>query len=257
MTLPEDVFIDPDDALLIGLIRVTLGVPNKPYTPTYTPIDDDTTTTTEPETTTEDETTTENETEDETTTEPTIDDTTEDDTTESETDESSTEPTIAQTTGEGTTTESVTEPALDEPTTIESTAGTTEQTTAARTVVIPENLELYDEMPNGAVPLSNGWFAVELNDMGWWEIFDMSGVPLGVIFVPDGVDISDIDISFIEQNLIPFGNVTATTAVEVTELAKTPRDNPPTGDSDCFHVILGLFMLTLVGIVVVKKKAVR
>ena len=200
-------------------------------------------------------------------TEPTIDTT--EDPTESDTEDETEDDITITTTEEETTTESSTELSINETTTNEfTTESLTEQITDAtipedntttqvrpeipsEPAVLPEDMELFEEMPDNAIALANGWFGADLGD-GWWEIFNENGVPLGVFYLPDGESIADLDIAFIKLNLIPLANVTAEIPATVTE---PPRDNPQTGDS--IYSILVLLMLTLVGVVIVKKKVVR
>ena len=197
---------------------------------------------------------------DETTTEPTVEDTT-DDTTEDDTG-TTTESTIDETTTErqtgttetsteptiGDTTESTTETATTSPTEPQTTTGANQIT-----VVLPDGIVLILEVEDMewletyAIPLSNGWFAVDLDEDSWWEIFSEHGVPLGVVFLPDVIDIAELDIEFIILNLIPISNV-----ITAEKPVENPRDNPPTGDS--IYAIFGLLMLTVIGAVIFKKK---
>ena len=231
-------------------------------------------TTTEPETTTAEETTTEEETttgeepasepedededdgeDGENPTEPTIEGTTEEDTTETETETGTVTTNPTEPTADTTTTESQTEPTTEETTTRSATEQPSGNTQSG---AVPQEVfdSLYEDdmeiewLEENATPLSNGWFAVDLGD-DWWEIFNESGVPLGVFYLDDGEDIEGVDIAFIEINLLPLGNVTAEIPATVTE---PPRENPQTGDS--IYAILGLLMLILVGVVIVKRKII-
>jgi len=90
------------------------------------------------------------------------------------------------------------EPKPDEPTTA---------TTVTTKPVIPYDLVLFEfenfeELLENTTPLDNGWFALKL-DGDWWEIFDENGVPFGVVHLPDGGDINEYDLEFIEENIIP------------------------------------------------------
>lgn len=235
-----------------------------------------TTTTTEEVTTTTEEPTT--------TTEPSVDETPSDENaTEEETEEDTIEETIEEPTEPENTTEPQTQQTIDEPTTTEEITTTelptnpaisetspqmpimqrtepTEPTTTADSVILPEGIELaeyedFEELLNSAIPLANGWLAVDLGG-DIWQIFDENFIPLGVFMMSDGEEIEDIDIEFIEMNLIPLAGVmtyeeAATAAIETIESGETApepvRDNPQTGDN--IYVLLALLILAGVGMV--------
>gem|GEM_PF-6356394 len=132
-------------------------------------------------------------------------------------------------------------------------------------VVLPGNIELLDEdevdlewLENNAIPLNNGWFAVDLTE-NWWEIFDECAVALGLLKLTDDEDITDLEIEFIETNLIPLENVMKLDAIgieiEDENIAELPKGNPQTGDP--LYIAFGLLMLAAAGAAIAKKKAFR
>jgi hypothetical protein len=174
----------------------------------------------------------------ETTTEPTIKETTPE-----ETPESTIEEIISE---EPVTVESSTEPLIDESTTVVMAAEpVTEPVIETTAAALPENIEVYDEMPDGVIPLGNGWSAKYVGD-GWWEIFDENGTPLGFIWLAD------------DESIEGWNNFTRMIAVEDwirPENPKVPRPNPQTGDN--LWVMFGLLLLTVTGVAIFKKRFVK
>ena len=80
-------------------------------------------------------------------------------------------------------------------------------------LVLPEEIELYDDedwenILDDAVPLSNGWFAVDLGySYNLWQIFDENGVTMGIFRLLADMDIENIDIDFLISNMITFSKV--------------------------------------------------
>ena len=138
-----------------------------------------------------------------------------------------------------------TEPAVSEPNN-QPSVPTEPANTATRTLTLPENVILLDEMPQDAVKLDDGSFAVPLTDE-YWEIFDGNGVPVGVVLLPEGEDITHYNI---KENMVPIGNVTLfakpaneplnKTAGEIK--AEVQKNNPATGDRVSFMFVLFGFM---------------
>ena len=130
-------------------------------------------------------------------------------------------------------------------------------TPPANRVVLPPNVELtsgdieLEWLEENATPLSNGWFAVDLGE-DWWEIFDDSGVPLGVFnFADYEGNIEDMDVTIIEFNIVPLSNVMTAAEAEAAE-----KNNPSTGDS--LYIILALLVLmSAAGVVIFRKKLVK
>ena len=89
-----------------------------------------------------------------------------------------------------------------------------------------EEIEIYDTVPENAVPLPNGWWAADLGE-GLWEIFDSDGVPIGLIKL-DG-DILDYSIDYIEANMV--------------------KINPKTGDMSSM-IFIGLLILMAASVAV-------
>ena len=201
---------------------------------------------TENETTTEAESVEEETTEEEpaTTNEPEIEDTINETTTESITEEETTTESmindpITTTSDDVQTTQTTTETFIPE---------STNPANVKQTFVLPNGIELLEKMQEGAIPLTNGWFAIDLgNEI--WEIFDENGKPLGIIILSDNENINDIDISFIEANIIPLGNVITAEQIEPM------NDNPLTGDN--FIISFGLLILIIVTAVFVNKKKAK
>jgi uncharacterized repeat protein (TIGR02543 family) len=184
------------------------------------------TTTEEATTTTEEITTTESTIETiETTTEPYIESTT--DTTTEPYIESTTEPYI-----EPTTTASLVPTATEIVT--ENITTTVETTTQEKYVILTSlgEIAVYKTMPSNAIPLSNGWFAMALGD-GIYQIFDKTGVTLGLIKLADGISIEDWD---------DFGNIIPIAAPIPEATTEDPKNNPRTGDNLIF-ILIGLLIL--------------
>jgi len=128
--------------------------------------------------------------------------------------------------------------------------------------------ENFEEMMTNAIPLSNGWFAVALED-DWWMIFDESGIPLGIILLSDVTAIENHDIEHIENNLIRIEEVISQDDLDtfnkilniedILNIIKQPetdpvKENPKTGDNLVLYVILSILTLTVVSLVLFKKK---
>ncbi|MCL2816403.1 MAG: hypothetical protein FWD23_17550, partial [Oscillospiraceae bacterium] len=133
-----------------------------------------------------------------------------------------------------------TEPTIDEPT-IEPATTTIIPTEPATQPTVPVlisagDFEYYEDMPDFGIPLSNGWFAVDLGD-GLYEIFGENGVPLGFVwFDGDITDWEDFD------DLIPFANfLWPDEAVAEPE----PKPVPKTGDG--LDVIFSMLVLMALG----------
>jgi len=201
------------------------------------------------------------------TTEPIIEElTTEEQTTE----ELPTEPVTDEITTEEQTTpeETTSEPAAEETTTEEPTTEPPTTTETATTEAppteppeAPDDLELFEfedfeDLLDNATPLTNGWFAVELDD-DWWEIFDENGVPLGVVFLPEGGDIEDYDLDFIEANIVPLAGMFMPAMLdepepELLRELPPPTKNPQTGD--VIFAVLAALALTAAAVFIFKKR---
>ena len=203
-------------------------------------------------------------------TEPTLDEptTTEDSVTTASPDQLTDGTAVAdeQTQDEPPTSETPTEPAIDEPPTEGPTETATEAATAPATTgapteppVIPDDLELFEfedfeDLLDNATPLSNGWFGVELDD-DWWQIFDENGVPLGVIHLPDGGDIEDYDLDFVEANIVPLASITL--PVILRDLPPEPQPQQPTKNpqtGDVIFAVLGVLALVAAAAFIFKKR---
>jgi len=143
-------------------------------------------------------------------------------------------------------------PAAVEPTVIptEPVVNITELITEAKMInpaVLTLNVEIFEKMPEGAVPLGNGWFAVDLGD-DVWEIFDKTGVPIGVVILSNGENITDYDV---EYNLIPMADIIIIPETKAPP-AELPKENAKTGDS--IQIIAGLLILMSTGIFIYRKK---
>lgn len=115
-------------------------------------------------------------------------------------------------------------------------------------------VEIYEDIPDNAVPLSNGWFAVHLgNDI--YEIFDENGVPLGLVVLEDTEDIKEWK-NF--DNLIPLTDLTFITIPEkITEKnTNTPSHAPQTDDSIIF-ALLKIIIICILAVVIIEKKLRR
>ena len=104
------------------------------------------------------------------------------------------------------------------------------------------------DIPEGRVPLGNGWSAEYDADNDYWIIYDEQGVPLGVVFLPEGENIEDYDVI---DNLIPFANLGVTEEETTTErtIFTIIKENPITGDS--ILTLLGLLVVSALGIFIV------
>ena len=227
------------------VIPPTTNGTTNPTTETPTVTTEEETTTEEPTTTTENETTTEEPTtttENETTAEPTITET------ESPKPETTTEPT---TSGEIiiVTTEIPTVPTISEPTEPSVVPYEPERETTVRSVepITPVmldtpygNLTYYDEIPSHAIPLVNGWFAVDIGE-NIYEIFDQNGVPLGFVVLGDGESIEDWKDY---DNLTPF-------SVLIPEVQKP---NPITGDNLVLLIAGAMLVFILLFALAARKK---
>ena len=96
-------------------------------------------------------------------------------------------------------------------------------------------------MPDDAIPLNNGWFAVDLGN-NLYEIFSENGTPLGFAQLKDGESIEDWEDY---DSLIPLGG-----------LSEEPiKNNPGTGDRIIF-VLLGLLLVCGCAAIIARKKNV-
>jgi LPXTG-motif cell wall-anchored protein len=141
-----------------------------------------------------------------------------------------------------------TEPAVNEPAAEPETPA---QAAEAPPVNAPERvrigeIEYYEEMPADAIPLANGWYAVELTD-DLYEIFDGGGVPLGFITFEGRIE----DWKEFED-LITLADFLLPKAPVAPEFARVP--SPKTGASPYIILgLLGIFTSAAAGAVIYKK----
>jgi pilin isopeptide linkage protein len=209
---------------------------------------------TEP-TTSESSSTTEPETE--TTTESASEFTIEE-TTESETEpttieliiETVTEPTVDTTIPDTEPLTETTEPPTDEYTDL-SNDSLPEVGTIGKTTTETETEE--DEgLDNDRIPLNNGWYALELGD-GVYEIFDANGNPLGIIYLPDGMDIVDYDgVNLPIEPIVPIELIVPIEPIDNIIISETQRPNPRTGNSN----FIGVFLICGAALIILKKKKI-
>lgn len=100
-------------------------------------------------------------------------------------------------------------------------------------------------MPDTALPLTNGWFAVDLGD-DLWMLFDENQLPLGFVLLSEDDDIEFFDW---EGNLIPLGLFLFDEEGRI--IGTQAKENPKTGDALHLWTLFFLLLTSVTGMILI------